>query len=125
MKAYRTNERISAVMKIDDRYVLRQVCEHGLRQEGTVGELYSFPGVDKHSRESEGQAAVRAAHKWGFYVVPSIIIKTEDKTYVICEGTTQIGKPDNERKVLLSTYKELMQDPFVAASVKEFFTSLE
>ena len=118
----RTDQRVSAIFRVEGKYVLRQVCENGLKALKAEGELYSFPGATRYVGESERGAAIRAAEKWGFSVKPAVIIRGNDKTYVVCEGAEQKGNPMEHERLLLQTYDELMQDSRVSSSVKEFLT---
>ncbi len=124
MKDY-SNQRVAAVFRANGKYVLRQICKEGLKKFGTEGEIYSFPGTNLAGSESIGDAAVRAARKWGFDVKPGMIVQQRDTIYVVCEDVMQVGPPEeNDRKLRLATGDEIMHDPCVRQTVKDFLKEL-
>ena len=74
--------RVSAVFKADGRYVLREICEEGMRLSGITGgeSVYGFPGEDLFTGDENAPpqyaAAVRAANSYGFDVEPRMPLST-------------------------------------------------
>lgn len=133
------SQRVSAVIRIGDRYLLREAFQDSRSLHG-----YGFPAEQRYFGETPFKTAIRAAANYGFNANPDMLI-TEDlviskkhkikglHSYFLCHcdlpdfplQTTCEDLYGNRRILKLMTTDEILSHPAIRGSAKKVISMLD